>query len=75
MEEFIISSCQEENPDGTICGQMAELKDSYWLPSTDGQILHLVVQCLSRHRYTTLIENYTGDLEDLFKLPKPYDIE
>ena len=75
MESYITSSCQEENPDGTICGQLAELEDYYCLPSTDGDVLHLVVRCIKRHRYTTLVENYSGDLLDLFDLPEPNDFE
>lgn len=75
MEKLITSSCQEENPDGTMCGQLAELRDRYYLDSTEGKVLQLVVQCINRHRYMVLIENYNGDLEDLFSLPEPFDIE
>lgn len=77
MEKLILSSCQEENPDGTTCDQLAELKDSYWLPGTDGrQLLHLVIRCMVGHHYTTFVKDYTGDnLSDLFELPGPDDCE
>ena len=38
------------------CGMPAEIVDRFDLPSTDGPVAHVKIQCLHRHWFTVLGE-------------------
>ena len=53
------------------CQVPAEVTDSFWLPSTDGDVEHVVVDCLDGHHLRMPVDRLSESPQLVVTMPEP----
>jgi hypothetical protein len=60
---LILISC----PD---CQVPAEVTDRFWLPSTDGEIAHVTVECAAGHHFRMAVDGLPASAQEIVTVPE-----